>query len=117
MRLRAGWLVIAAAGLPAVLAAQTKPAASPAAPAAPAAAAPAAAAPAAQASPLVIERITLDDLKKAIAADTVLVVDVRGAEAYREGHIPGSISAPLAELDKHLDTLKAAKKPIVTYCS
>ena len=50
-------------------------------------------------------------------ADKVLVVDVRGADAYKGGHIPGSVSAPLSEIEKHLDELKSAKKPIVTYCS
>ena len=81
-------------------------------------AAPAAqAAPAPAASPLVIERITVEDLKKAMEADKVLVVDVRSAEAYLEGHIPGSISAPLSEIDKHIEKLKAAKKPLVTYCT
>ena len=81
-------------------------------------AAPAAqAAPSPAASPLVIGRITVEDLKKAMEADKVLVVDVRSAEAYLEGHIPGSISAPLSEIDKHIEKLKAAKKPLVTYCT
>jgi 3-mercaptopyruvate sulfurtransferase SseA len=64
-----------------------------------------------------VERITQDDLKKLMAADKVLVVDVRSAEAYTGGHIPGSVSAPLGEIEKHLEELKSAKKPIVTYCS
>jgi len=47
----------------------------------------------------------------------VVVLDVRAAESYREAHIPGSLSVPLAELDKHLEKLKSEKKAIVTYCS
>jgi rhodanese-related sulfurtransferase len=50
-------------------------------------------------------------------ANKVLVVDVRSADAYKTSHIPGSISAPLTEIDKHFPELKSAKKPIVTYCS
>jgi hypothetical protein len=101
---------LAAAALPSLLAAQTKPAA-PAAPAAPA--------PPAVASPpiLVIERITVDELKKLMETDKVVVLDVRAAEAYREAHIAGSLSVPLAELDKHVEKLKAEKRPIVTYCT
>jgi len=102
-------LTLAAAALAPLAAAQQKPAA-------PVAPAPAPA-PAAAATEPVADRITQEELKKLMKADKVLVVDVRGADAYKEAHIPGSISAPLIELDKHLDELKASKKPIVTYCS
>jgi 3-mercaptopyruvate sulfurtransferase SseA len=99
MRFRAGLLALAAAALPPLLAAQTNPPAAPAAPA------------------IVIERVAMDELKKLMDADKVVVLDVRSAEAYREAHIPGSLSTPLAEIDKHVEKLKSAKKPIVTYCT
>jgi hydroxyacylglutathione hydrolase len=103
MRFRTRMLVFAtSAALPALVAAQTNPPAAPAASAAPA---------------IVIERVALDELKKLMEADKVVVLDVRPAEAYRDAHIPGSLSAPLAEIDKHVEKLKAAKKPIVTYCT
>jgi 3-mercaptopyruvate sulfurtransferase SseA len=105
-------LALLAAAVPAWAAAQQKPAVPPAtAPAPSAAAAPTA--PTDQA----VERITQEELKKLMKKNKVLVVDVRGAEAYKGGHIPGSISAPLSEIDKHLEELKSAKKRIVTYCS
>jgi len=97
MRVWAGVVALLAAGLPALAAAQDKP-------------------PAPTDTGLV-ERISLDDLKKLLAKDKVLVVDVRSAEAYGAGHIPGAVSAPLPELEKHLPELKSAKKPIVTYCA
>ena len=108
MRLWAGMVALLFAGGPSLLAAQEKapPTPAPAAPPA-AAAAPAAAA----------DRISLEDLKKLMQANKVLVVDVRSADAYKTSHIPGSISAPLTEIDKHFPELKSAKKPIVTYCS
>ena len=111
MRFRAGLLEGAVAALPPILAAQTKPQ-PPAAPAKPAA-------PAAVATPasIVIDRVTVDELKKLIEADKVVVLDVRSADAYRESHIPGSVSTPLAELDKHVEKLKSAKKAIVAYCT
>jgi 3-mercaptopyruvate sulfurtransferase SseA len=107
MRLWVGTIAIAAVALPSVLAAQAKPAASPV---------PAPAAPAAQPA-FVAERITVDELKKLQEADKVLVVDVRSAEAYKSGHIPGAVSAPLGEIDKHVPTLKSARKALVTYCT
>ena len=108
MRFGAGLMALAVAALPSVLAAQTKaPAAPPTAPAAPVASPPT----------IVIERVSIDELKKLMEADRVVVLDVRAAESYREAHIPGSLSVPLGELDKHLEKLKSEKKAIVTYCS
>lgn len=106
MRFRAGLLALAASALPSLLAAQTNPPAAPAVPAA-----------AASPASIVIERVTVDELKKLVEADKVLVLDVRSAEAYREAHIAGAVSAPLAEIDTHVEKVKAAKKPIVTYCT
>jgi 3-mercaptopyruvate sulfurtransferase SseA len=109
MRFRAGLLALAVAALPPLLAAQTNPPAAPAKPAAPAAVATPAS--------IVIDRIAVDELKKLMDADKVVVLDVRSAEAYREAHIAGSLSVPLADLDKHVEKLKAEKRPIVTYCT
>jgi 3-mercaptopyruvate sulfurtransferase SseA len=96
MRLWAGTIALAAVALPSVLAAQAKPPASP---------------------PLVVERVTLDELKKLQDEGKVLVVDVRSAEAYKSGHIPGAVSAPLGEIEKHVEQLRSEKKAIVTYCT
>ena len=67
-----------------------------------------------------VPRIKLEDFKKEFDQDKLLVVDVRGPEAYRAGHIPGAINVPLAEIggpSQSLARLKASKKPIVTYCA
>jgi rhodanese-related sulfurtransferase len=69
-------------------------------------------------------RISLDEFKKLHAAAGVIVVDTRNADAYRFGHIPGAVLLPVeglqtwpAEYEKTFLMLKAAKKPIVTYCA
>jgi hydroxyacylglutathione hydrolase len=100
MRLSTGAVALLVAGLPAVVAAQAPPPASPAA-----------------SKDFVVERVTIPELKKLMEADKVLVVDVRGADDYKSGHIPGSISAPLGEIETHAEKLKSAKKDIVTYCT
>jgi predicted sulfurtransferase len=64
-----------------------------------------------------IPRIALADLKKAVDAGQVLVVDVRDAGSYAGGHLPGAISIPLDALQQKLAVLKGSKKPIVTYCA
>ena len=64
-----------------------------------------------------VPRISVADLKKAAAAGQVLIVDVRDARSYTDGHIPGAINVPLADLQAQAAALKRAKKGIVTYCS
>jgi rhodanese-related sulfurtransferase len=45
----------------------------------------------------------------------VLVLDVRAADEFRAGHIPGARSVPLAELEKTLRTIPKNKE-VVAYC-
>lgn len=54
-------------------------------------------------------------LQKVKDNGTVLIVDVRHADAYAEEHIPGSINVPLEEIPKRLKELPK-DKTIVTYC-
>jgi 3-mercaptopyruvate sulfurtransferase SseA len=67
-----------------------------------------------------VPRIGIEEFKKDLDADKLVVIDVRAAEGYRIGHIPGSINVPLGLLSTpsaELAKLKAAKKPIVAYCA
>jgi phage shock protein E len=64
-----------------------------------------------------VPRVKLEDFKKELDQDKVLVIDTRGADAYRAGHIAGSINVPLSAWAEHLPALKASKKPIVAYCA
>ena len=64
-----------------------------------------------------VPRITMADFVKGLADDTLLVIDVRSADQYMQGHIPGAISVPLAVgLAGQAERLKSQKKAIVTYC-
>jgi ubiquinone/menaquinone biosynthesis C-methylase UbiE len=62
-------------------------------------------------------RIAPDDFKRLLAADAVIVVDVRDAQSYRDGHIPGALLMPLDSLEQRVAELRNVCKPIVTYCS
>ena len=65
------------------------------------------------------ERMDIAEFRKLHDAQKVLVVDVRDAASFANGHIPGAINVPLGQEEQaaHLRTLKAAKRPIVTYCA
>lgn len=45
----------------------------------------------------------------------VLLLDVRSAEAYAEGHLPTALNIPLADLVSKMSTLPK-DKTLVTYC-
>ncbi len=64
-------------------------------------------------------RISQEEFKKLRAEGQVVVVDVRDADSYKAGHIPGAISIPLDQITapEHVKDLKAAGKPIITYCA
>lgn len=62
-------------------------------------------------------RIGLDDVKRLLARDGVLLIDVRDREAYEHGHLPGAILVSLDSLADRLDALRAVKQRIVVYCS
>jgi 3-mercaptopyruvate sulfurtransferase SseA len=64
-----------------------------------------------------VPRITLDEFKKLLESDSIVVLDVRSLESYREGHIPGAISMPSDSVTSRVNELKGFKKPIVAYCS
>jgi rhodanese-related sulfurtransferase len=61
------------------------------------------------------EHLDRAELLRRARAGQVTVIDVRPAEEYTAGHIPGAISVPLAELPERLDELPADTE-IVAYC-
>jgi rhodanese-related sulfurtransferase len=64
-----------------------------------------------------VPRISLAEFKKAFDAGQVVIVDTRDAGSYADGHIPGAILVPLADIQKRAAELKASKKRIVAYCA
>ena len=45
-----------------------------------------------------------------------ILLDVRTPEEYREGHIPGSVSIPLAALPARYSELGASDTPLFVHC-
>lgn len=62
--------------------------------------------------------ITRDELKAAIDAGTVTVVDALGGAYYEQQHLPGAIPLVEADVTTQASTLLPDKNAaIVTYCS
>jgi predicted methyltransferase len=62
-------------------------------------------------------RISVADFKQLQAGGDVLILDVRDAESYRNGHLPGAVLVPLDTVESRAAELRTEKRPIVTYCS
>lgn len=62
-----------------------------------------------------MEPVDRDALLERVREGAVTVLDVRPAEEYNAGHIPGAVSIPLDELELHLSGLPRDQE-IVAYC-
>lgn len=62
-----------------------------------------------------LEPITREELTGRLRDGMVTVLDVRPADEFALGHVPGALNVPLAELDARLSTLDP-NKDIVAYC-
>jgi rhodanese-related sulfurtransferase len=62
-----------------------------------------------------LEPIDRDALVRRVRKGEVIVLDVRPAEEYRAGHIPGALSMPIQELKRRLSELPKSQE-IVAYC-
>jgi rhodanese-related sulfurtransferase len=50
-------------------------------------------------------------------SDDVLIVDVREAEDYRNGHLPGAVSIPRGALEMNIDDHTTDEdRPVILYC-
>lgn len=56
-----------------------------------------------------------EELVRRVRAGEVTLIDVRPREEYLAGHIPGAISAPVADLASHIPNLPASRE-VVAYC-
>lgn len=62
-----------------------------------------------------MEPVTRRELRQRMKAGTVTVLDVRPAEEFALGHVPGAINVPVGDLKRRLADLPRSKE-IVAYC-
>lgn len=62
-----------------------------------------------------MEPVSRDELASRMNDGLVTVIDVRPADEYALGHLPGAINVPLSELESRLSCLETGRE-IVAYC-
>lgn len=62
-----------------------------------------------------LEPVTHAELRKLVRDGNVTVIDVRPADEYEAGHIPGALSIPVSELKRRLRELPK-RREIIAYC-
>jgi 3-mercaptopyruvate sulfurtransferase SseA len=63
-----------------------------------------------------VRRVTVDELRAALEKGSAVVVDVRGEDQYKAGHIKGALWIPGDQIANRAKELPKDKL-IVTYCS
>jgi hydroxyacylglutathione hydrolase len=61
----------------------------------------------------VIPDFTLSDVKDGLQTQQVILLDVRGEDEWRSGHVPGSVNVPVGRLDLQAGGLPTGRRVIV----
>jgi rhodanese-related sulfurtransferase len=64
-----------------------------------------------------VPRISIDELKALMDQKAVLILDVRDADSFARGRIPGSINVDYTQVLKQADRFAGEKRTIVAYCA
>jgi rhodanese-related sulfurtransferase len=62
-----------------------------------------------------LEPVTFKELRRLMREGDITVVDVRPAEEYQAGHIPGALSVPVPELKRRLREIPKDRE-VIAYC-
>lgn len=61
-------------------------------------------------------RVKVEEAKKMVAKGKAVIIDVRGAEAYKMSHIKGALDVPLNKLEARDFKNLPKDKVIIAYC-
>ena len=65
-----------------------------------------------------VPRITVEEAKAAVDSGQAILVDVRSAESYSQGHAAEAVSIPLENFESNIGSLSLEKAQwIITYCT
>ena len=63
----------------------------------------------------VIPDVTLSEVKDGLQTQQVTLLDVRGEDEWRSGHVPGSVNVPVGKLDQLTGDVSRGR-PIIVHC-
>jgi hydroxyacylglutathione hydrolase len=63
----------------------------------------------------VIPDFTLSEVKDGLRTQQVTLLDVRGEDEWRSGHVPGSVNVPVGKLDQHPGDVSRGR-PVIVHC-
>jgi sulfur-carrier protein adenylyltransferase/sulfurtransferase len=64
-----------------------------------------------------VPRVSIDELKALMEQKAVLIIDVRDAESFAKGRIPGAVNVDYTQILKQAGEFASEKRTIVTYCA
>jgi hydroxyacylglutathione hydrolase len=64
-----------------------------------------------------VPRISIDELKALMQQDAVLVLDVRNADEFKSGHIPGAVNLNYTRVTAEGARFRGESRTIVAYCA
>ena len=62
-------------------------------------------------------KISPQSLGILVKAKNALLIDLRDAKDFREGHISGSRNIPYSQIASHIEELKSSDRPLVFICN
>jgi rhodanese-related sulfurtransferase len=62
-----------------------------------------------------VEQVTREELLARLGREEVLLLDVRPAEEYAAGHLPGAVSMPFGQIEQRLGEIDP-ERDVVAYC-
>ena len=62
-------------------------------------------------------KISPQSLGILVKAQNAMLIDLRDAKDFREGHISGSRNIPYSQITSHLEELKSSERPLVFICN
>ena len=62
-------------------------------------------------------KISPQSLGILVKAKNAMLIDLRDAKDFREGHISGSRNIPYSQITKHVEELKTSDRPLVFVCN
>ena len=64
-----------------------------------------------------VPRVSIDELKALMQQNAVLVLDVRNADEFKSGHIPGAVNLNYTRVTAEGGRFKGEPRTIVAYCA